>query len=131
MVGASEWKIFITPSPSGSRRDDILPRSRGLARYSSSCTSCRAPQGTHTVRTVNLPRALCLPPPGHVDHPPRVEFDLLAAADHGPLAGDDVVELVGALVVVQLGVLDLDEVDLAGGTVLLLDQGRICPQVSA
>src|SRR5947208_3108600 len=36
----------------------------GLIRYSSSCTSCRTPRGTHTVSTVNFPLALCLTPLG-------------------------------------------------------------------
>ena len=39
-----------------------------------------------------------------------------------PAAGENVVELVGTLVVVQLGVLNVDVMDLGGCSVLLLDQ---------
>src|SRR5262249_18282044 len=65
---------------------------------------------------------LVLDAAGHVDDDAGVQLDLLVVQEHRPPAGDDVVELVGALVVVQLGVLDLDVVDLAGGVVLLLDE---------
>ena len=38
------------------------------------------------------------------------------------LTVDDVIEFVGPLVVVELGVVDLDVVDLGGGPVFFLDQ---------
>jgi hypothetical protein len=71
--------------------------------------------------------------PRDVDDDALVQFDLLIVQDHRPLAGDDVIELVGARVVVQLGVLDLDAVDFASRPVLLLDEAAdlaagFCPR---
>src|SRR5262245_7657937 len=51
-----------------------------------------------------------------------VQLDLLIVDGHGPLAVDDVVELVGALVIVKLGVVDLYVMHFGGGAVLLLDE---------
>src|SRR5207248_47325 len=62
-----------------------------------------------------------------VDDDALVQFDLLVVEGHGALAGDDVVDLVGVLVVVQFGVVDLDVVDLGGRPVLLLDQTADLP----
>src|SRR5262249_20210375 len=59
--------------------------------------------------------------PGDIDHHALVQVDLLIVEDHPALPVDDVVELVGALVVVQLGVVDLDVVDLGGSLILLFD----------
>src|SRR4051812_13472085 len=64
---------------------------------------------------------LVLDAPGYVDDHALVQFDLLAIEDHRTVAPDDVVNLVGLLVVVQPGVPDLDVVDLGGGPVRLLD----------
>jgi hypothetical protein len=59
---------------------------------------------------------------GDVDDSPLAQLDLLAVEHHRAGAGDDVIEFVGALVVVQPGVVDLDVMDLGGGAVLVLDQ---------
>ena len=62
-----------------------------------------------------------------VDHDAGVQFDLLVVEGHGAGAGDDVVELVGPFVVMQLGVVDLDLVYFAGGAVLLFDEATNLP----
>jgi hypothetical protein len=58
----------------------------------------------------------------HIDHDARVQLDLIIVEDHRAPAVDDVVKLVGLLVVMELGVIDLDVVDLAGGPIFLLDE---------
>jgi hypothetical protein len=57
-----------------------------------------------------------------MDDDPRMQFDLLATEQHRPLAGDHVIKFVGPFVVVQLGISNLNAVDLAGRTVLLLNE---------
>src|SRR4051812_27814195 len=47
-------------------------------------------------------------PARHVDHYVPGQFDLLSIEKHFPLAIEDVVNLIRALVVVQLGVSDLE-----------------------
>src|SRR5262249_6479037 len=59
---------------------------------------------------------------GHVDDDTPMQLDFFVVEGHRALAVDDVVDFVGLLVVVQLGVVDLDVVDLGGGTVGGLDQ---------
>src|SRR5262249_57366458 len=62
-----------------------------------------------------------------VDAHARVQLDLLVVEDHGAVTGNDVVDLVGVRVVVELGVVDLDVVDLGTGAVGLLDQAADLP----
>jgi len=69
-----------------------------------------------------LPDGFVPHPAGDVDDDALVQLDLLAVEHHRPLPGDHVIDLVGPLVVVQLGVADPDVVNLGGRTVLLLDQ---------
>jgi hypothetical protein len=64
---------------------------------------------------------------GDVDNDSSVQLDFFVVEDHGPLAGNDVIEFVGPLVVVQLGVLDFDVVDFASGAVFFLDQAADLP----
>ena len=80
-----------------------------------------------TVSTVSLPMALCARSSGDVDHDAAVQLDDFVVEDHRTLAIDDVIEFVGPLVVVELGVVDLDVVDLGGGPVFFLDEWADLP----
>src|SRR5688572_17601032 len=61
-------------------------------------------------------------PARHIHHNATVQFDFVVVQDHRALAVDDVVEFVGAFVIVQLGVVNLHVVDFASRAVGLLDQ---------
>src|SRR5262249_36913750 len=61
--------------------------------------------------------------PGDVNDDARVQLDLLVVEDHRAAAVAAVIDLIGLLVVVELGVVDLDVVDLGRGAVSLLDEG--------
>src|SRR5262249_6051592 len=69
-----------------------------------------------------VPRRLVPDAAGDVNNQSLVQFDLLVVADHPAPAVDDVVDLVGVLVIVKFRVVDLDMVDLGGGPVLFLDK---------
>src|SRR6185436_12465921 len=72
-----------------------------------------------------------------------MKLDLVVVQDHRPAAGDDVIELVGLGVIVELGVVYLDMMDFGGGLILLfhkatdvaarlppgLDVGRIAAEI--
>ena len=60
--------------------------------------------------------------PGHVDDDAGVQLDDFVVEHHRASTVDDVIEFVGSLVVVELGVVDLDVVDLGGRPVLFFDQ---------
>src|SRR5438309_2226505 len=57
-----------------------------------------------------------------IDHHTLVQLDLLVVQDHAALTGNHVIEFIGALMVMQFGILDFHMMDLPGGAVLLLDQ---------
>src|SRR5690348_9559033 len=69
-----------------------------------------------------FPDSLVLDASRDINDDALMQFDFLIIQDHRALASDDVIKLVGSLVVVQLGVLDLNMVNLTGRPVLLLDQ---------
>lgn len=60
--------------------------------------------------------------PRHVDNDALVNFNLCVVQDHRALPFDDVVDLVSLGVNVQLGVVDLDIMDLGGGAIALFDE---------
>ena len=60
--------------------------------------------------------------PGHVDDDSAVQLDRFVVEHHSAAAVDDVIEFVGPLMIVELGVVDLDVVNLGGGSVVLFDQ---------
>src|SRR5262245_41667875 len=66
----------------------------------------------------------------HIDDHALMDLDGLVVEDHRPFAVDDVIDLVGLGVVVQLGVIDLDVVYFRAPSASSI-RGRICPQVSA
>ena len=74
-----------------------------------------------------LALGLVLHATGDIDHHSLMQLDLFVIQDHAALAGDHVIEFVGALMVMQLGVLDLDMVHLSGGAILLFDEATDLP----
>ena len=80
-----------------------------------------------TVRIVILPTALWLHAAGDIDDHALVHVDRFVVQDHRALAIDDVVELVGPLVVVQLGIVDLHVMHFGGRAILLFDQAANLP----
>ena len=65
--------------------------------------------------------------PRYVDDDATVQLDRLVVEHHRTLAIDDVIEFVGPLVVMKLGVVDLDVVDLRRGSIFFLDQRSDLP----
>src|SRR5436190_15937913 len=59
---------------------------------------------------------------GNVDDHAGMELNLVIVEDHRPAAGDDVIELVRAGVIVELGVVDFHVMHLSRGFVLLFHE---------
>src|ERR1043165_2273223 len=64
-----------------------------------------------------------LPPARHIDHHAFGESDLGVIELHPALAANDIVNLVGALVVMKFGVGDLEMMDFGRRPVLFFEQG--------
>jgi len=74
-----------------------------------------------------LPDRLVLDAARNINNHSLVQFNRFVVEDHGAVAVDDVVELVGPRVVVQLGVVDLNVMDFRGRLIRFFDQGPNLP----
>jgi hypothetical protein len=70
--------------------------------------------------------------PRNVDNDSAMQLDDFVVEDHRTLTIDDVVEFVGSRVVVELGIVDFDVMDLGRSIVFFLDErsdlaASLCP----
>jgi hypothetical protein len=63
----------------------------------------------------------------YIDHEASMQLDRLVVEDKCTLAVEDVIKLVRPLVIVELGAIDLDMMDLGGSVIFCLDQRSDLP----